>query len=219
MRAFLILTVSLSVLAGCNPPHYDLTKPIYFVAEKSFWDGCEEHSGGYMACMAEREHIFHLGLNQWFRHFDSATRPVGIMVYPEEMVPDDAENEVIKLRVGEDDNCHGKWVACYSWTIGSHPTIVFRDPKYEDVYKIAHEFGHAIGSLGHVTDRMSIMSPTGNTFVTPLDMTEMCAVNGTCPPFDAVWCKGSHLYDEGWCPPGSTETSPDEAWARLNPDK
>ena len=205
MRTWLMaILIVLSILAGCNPPHYDLREPIYLVPEESFWQGCEDDPDGYMACHAERQYIVYAGIYQWFRHFDWDTRPVAIIIFPEENVPDDAVNEVIKLRIGGDTNCKGGWAACYDWSIGQHPRITFRDPKYEDVPKMAHEFGHAIGSLGHVEGRLSIMTSPIAFYVTADDVAEMCAANGTCPPHDEVWCEGS-FYDVCRCPSFSPE--------------
>ena len=209
MRAILILVATLSFF-GCERPFFDLREPIYLVAEESFWSGCEKDERGYMACQAERMDIVFRGVKMWFRNFDEATRPIALIIYPEENAPEDAVNEAIHLRISGDSDCDDDWVACYEWGPFKSPTITFRDPKYEDVPKVAHEFGHAIWLDGHVTGRLSNMDKYALFYVVPLDVTEMCAANGTCPAHDEVWCEGS-FYDQWRCP----SSSPEEGVAML----
>lgn len=203
MRAILI-SVVLFALAGCNPPHFDLSEPIYLVPEKSFWNGCEDDPAGWLTCHDNRMDSVYNGVNDWFKHFAEPTRPKVIIVYPEENVPDDAVNEPIKLRIGGDRNCDGDWSACYSWTIGHHPAIVFRKAEYIQSSFTAHEFGHAIWRINHVEGRRSIMTNPISFYTAPLDVSEMCAANGTCPLHEDTWCVGT-FDDLCRCPSDSPE--------------
>ena len=210
MRAFLVAVV-LSILAGCAPPHYDLSEPIYLVPEESFWQGCNEDPDGYMACMAERQAVVYHGLDMWLQHFDEATRPLVIMVWPEESVPDGAKNEPIKLAVSAHSHCKGdNWVGCYDWYEGPHPKIIFRRPDNITSFILAHEFGHALGVIEHVKGRLSIMATPIDFYVNAEDVVLMCATNGTCPAHDEVWWEGS-FYDVCRCP----SSSPEDGVAKL----
>lgn len=203
MRAMLILVV-FSGLFGCERPHFDLRQPIYLVADDSLWDGCETDPAGYVACQQGREEMIYNGIGMWAEHFAEATRPKALLVYPEANVPADAVNEPIHIWRGDTSSCHGPWGACYQWGPMRKTGIVFHHPTDLTPAIVAHEFGHAIWMDGHIHDRLSVMDPAASFYVTPLDMSEMCAVNGTCPSHDDTWCEGT-FYDQYRCPSASPE--------------
>ena len=66
--------------AGCyDAPYFDLHQPIYLVTDSSFWAGCEEDAMGYEGCQARRTKWINKGVDQWFSHFDEATRPYAVV--------------------------------------------------------------------------------------------------------------------------------------------
>lgn len=214
MRAMLVLAL-LSGLFGCGRPHFDLRHPIYLVADDSFWNGCGDDPAGYTSCQQGRIETVYHGIGIWTKHFSEPTRPKVLLVYPAANVPADAVNEPIFLMIDEGSGCDGKkWVACYQWGPARTTSIVFRHQTGISPLIVAHEFGHAIWMGDHIHDRVSIMEPMITFYVTPLDVSEMCAVNGACPSHEDTWCEGT-FYDEWRCPSASPEEGEHKALCAL----
>ena len=198
----LLLTTALLVVGCADRTHFDLRQTIYFAPENSFLADCE----GRPDCSANRLNAVKQGIDQWFMHFDAASRPRAVIVDSGSEIPGDSSNRPIRLKISVNSSCdkYGNWAACYYWEQGEDSEITFRYSNYVNALTVAHEFGHAIWSDGHVLDRSSVMDPYTSFIVTPLDVIEMCTANGSCPPYDSVWCQGTFFY-ENLCPSDSPE--------------
>ena len=195
---------------GCyDAPYFDLHQPIYLVTDSSFWAGCEEDAMGYEGCQARRTKWINKGVDQWFSHFDEATRPYAVVSYSDDELPSNRVNETIYLYL-DPGFCgvkyNGKrYTACYSWGHGSSPKIVFDAPLHIAPIVMAHELGHVLGR-GHEDTQEGVYSVMSYEFkslyVLPVDIDLMCSMHGDCPPYKNIWCEGS-FYDPCRCPSAS----------------
>jgi len=212
MRAILILALSFATIGCLERPQVDLREPIYLVAEESFWDECEECPAGWMACHADRMAAVYNGIDEWFQYFPESARPVALVVWPEENVPDGAANALIRLKIKE-GGCKkpdGYHPACYRWSQDSlgrnrPPEIIFDHPGAIDPQMVAHEFGHALGRDDNDVPewQYSVMSYSHPSYVVPVDIDLVCALHPEvdCPPH--VWCVD--IDDLCRCPSDSFE--------------
>jgi len=212
MRAILILCLSFAAFGCLERPHLDLGEPVWFVADESFYLGCDNDPAGYMACYAVRNHLIHQGVNEWFEYFPEANRPVALILWPEENVPNGAANELIRLKIekGACDKPDDPHPACYRWSQDSRgrnrpPEIIFDHPDAINPSMVAHEFGHALGRDDNDVPewQYSVMSYTRPFYVAPVDIDLLCALHPEveCPPH--VWCVD--VDDLCRCPSDSVE--------------
>ena len=217
MRQFMLIATLVSGLSACaSPPQFDLTERFYMVTAPSFSAGCENDPAGYEVCYAGRIKMVRNGVNEWFKHFDEATRPQLFIVGSEDELPSDLANPVIHLKV-EHNGCwaDGKYhMACYHWEPGESPEIRF-DASADIMLDlvpflipslVAHEFGHALG-LEHndiPEGTNSVMSPSVQSYVLPTDIDLLCAIHAECPPHENVWCEGG-FFDPCRCPSSTFE--------------
>lgn len=172
----------------CMPNFINVRKPIYLVAESSFWSGCDNHPDGDSVCRALRVEQVLEGAREWFNYFDEADRPMVIFAYSTAEVPARTVNAPIYLKI-EKDYCGFTeekiaYPACYKNYFGSPPAIIFDLPE-EIAPHIAHEFGHALGRKHNdmPEEAFSIMSYIQQAFhVLPIDIKIMCQTHTECPP-------------------------------------
>ncbi len=189
----------------------NLRWPIYLVTDSSFWSGCESDLAGYEACRAFRIKQINDGVDDWFGHFDEATRPQVVIVYSKADLPSNPINDPIYLKI-KGGYCGMATsteiaAACYYNKFISPPVIVFDLPKNITSSTFAHEFGHALGREHEDVpkDNYSIMSYTHDSgHIIPIDIKIMCKMHSECPPHEDTWCQGSFL-DKCRCPSASFE--------------
>ena len=184
MRSFLIAVALIGICGCASRPYTNLRRPIYMVADQSFWFGCDEEPRGYDACRAFRVKQIYDGVEQWFGYLDSTVRPFVAVVYSEEQVPPSTEKSVIYLRI-ELGFCGDRSAACYAWSTdsaSSGPEIVFESAREITANLAAHEFGHALGRDDNDVPNgvHSIMSYTLISPVTPLDFEMVCSKHPEC---------------------------------------
>lgn len=186
----------------------DLSKPVYFVTDNSLWSGCKDDPAGYEACCAFRVKQINNGLNDWFDHFDEATRPKAIIVFSATELPDNTENNPIYIKI-KPGYCGmatstEKAVACYSYRSSA---MIFDSAGEVTSSTTAHEFGHGLGRGHKDTPKniYSVMSYTDKTnSVVPIDIKILCKMHPECPPHEDTWCKGG-FWDNDRCPSDSYE--------------
>lgn len=201
MSAFsAVFALATAACSGCAPPDFDLTQPIYLIIEGSFYQGCEPGT----SCPDERDLMLQRGAKMWFDHYDEGSRPRVVLVKQGESVPHDAKNEAIRIQADfAAEPCEARWY----WGSGNS-RIRFTCQSVIEPHFVAHELGHALGMLEHVTGRKSIMAkPNAEavwSMVTPYDLQEMCGHHPelSCPA--AVWCEGT-FYDRCRCPSATPE--------------
>ena len=189
MRAFLIATAVIG-LGGCEavPPYMDLREPIYMVTDSSFWIGCEDDGAGYEACRTLRVQQVENGVNEWFKHFDEATRPQVVIVYSKADLPSNRGNDPIYIKI-KPGYCPvatstPNAAACYSY---QSSTMIFDSSENITPRTSAHEFGHALGRGDNdVPENVySVMSSTHDSEqVVPIDIKIMCKMHPECPPHE-----------------------------------
>lgn len=187
MRA-LFITITFVVLCSCAPKasYYDLRHPVYVMAYKSFWLGCEDDSGSAKACREYRVEQVYAGFNQWFNYFDKANRPRAVFVFSAKQLPAHLVNKVIYLGISEKICRDELAAACYFgkswWYWPLKDRIMLKNSTSIQSIIIAHEVGHAFGrddnDVPEGTD--SVMSYKRLTHVTPLDFKMMCKKHREC---------------------------------------
>lgn len=197
MRSFIIVAV-LTLIDGCGrvphsdlhpsivrtTPYLDLRHPIYMLAGKSLWLGCEKDAIGYEPCRAFRLKQINEGVDQWLDYFDKADRPRAAIIFSEDELPSNLENRVILLGIDPGGEC-GKhklgegYIACYRHRI---PEIVFHSSSHITPRIMAHEFGHALGRDDNDVPEGtgSVMSYNKPTKVLPIDIEMMCRLHSEC---------------------------------------
>lgn len=184
MRSFLIV---IALLIGCSSsklPSFNLRYPIYMLADKSFWSGCEKDPTGNEVCQGLRIQEINSGIEQWYGQLDKTLYPPPIIVYSKEKVPAGQVNDLVVLRI-EPGFCGVGKAACFAYrsaSSSSSPEIVFDDPRWITANIMAHEFGHVLGRDDNDLPAVigSIMSYTTRTDVTPLDVKMVCDLHPEC---------------------------------------
>jgi hypothetical protein len=184
MRSFLIVIV---FLLGCNSsksPHFNLRHPIYMLADKSLWSGCDQDPAGYEVCHGLRVQEINSGIEQWYGWLDSDFYPPPIIVYSKEKVPVGQVNDLVVLRL-ERGFCGVGKAACFAYrsaSSSSSPEIVFENPSWITSNIMAHECGHVLGRDDNDLPAAigSVMSYDARTDVTPLDVKMVCDLHPEC---------------------------------------
>ncbi|TSC83935.1 MAG: hypothetical protein G01um101413_738 [Parcubacteria group bacterium Gr01-1014_13] len=198
MRSFLI-AIGLFLVCGCSSTQHpdlrpsvfrtsalylDLRHPVYMLADKSLWLGCDKDPAGDDICRALRVKQINEGVQQWFDYFDKADRPEVAIFFSEEELPSNPKNRVIHLGIDPGGECGkeklgGSYVACYRHKI---PEIVFDGSSRITPRIMAHEFGHALGRDDNDVPEGtgSVMSYKTPTNVLPLDIEIMCRLHFEC---------------------------------------
>ena len=193
-----------------DPRYISLQKPIYLVADPSFWTVCAKHPALAKTCRSVVTQIVRDGINSWLKHFNADKRPELVIVDSSKDVPALA-NTPIHLRIIK-NGCvleDGAHPACYRTDMDVLQAIVFSEPNSISTRLVTHEFGHALGRIYTHNDmpkgKYSVMSynlPSG--YVLPLDIQIMCATHTECPPHEDTWCEGG-FFDKCRCPSTSYE--------------
>lgn len=189
-RSFLIILAILGICSCASGPYFNLRHPVYMVAEKSFWSGCEADPVGKEVCRESRILQVKNGMKQWLDPFDEAFRPQVFVLYSKDTLPWYTVNEVIYLKIevgncGKDANGKKKAGACYGWDYPLSPLyIVFESSSHITSQVVAHEFGHALGRDDNDIPEGtgSVMSYKMPTKVLPRDIEMMCRLHPECPP-------------------------------------
>ncbi len=211
ISALLVIFLSSLDYTGIGPNFtIDLRKPTYFLVDKSFWYQCENDPDGYEACRTYRIRQINDGFNDWFDHFDVATRPKAVIVFSQDDLPESPTYNLIHLKI-EEGHCGMATpteiaVACH---YKKTHTIVFNLPKHVTSPIFAHELGHALQrNRTHddmPKDTYSIMSYTLEpNHVLPIDIKILCKMHPECPPHEDTWCWGG-FWDKDRCPSVSYE--------------
>lgn len=189
MRYFCL--IFLAAICGCRSsasyPYMNLRHPIYMVAEKSFWSGCDKDPIGEEECRKLRVAQIYAGVNDWFRYFDKTTRPRVIIASKKEL-PSRSVNQVIYLKIkkGLCNDKDGQHDACYHIGHRARPEMVFDDSSHIYPSMVAHEFGHILGRNHDDFPQSvpSIMLPfvLHSSQVLPEDIEFVCKLHSECPP-------------------------------------
>lgn len=171
------------------PSYINLRHPIYLVIDESFWSSCEDDPAGYAACRINRIEQINNGADDWFKHFDEATRPQVVIVYSKADLPSNPTNNPIylKIKMGFCGMATKTQIAaaCYTDMFLSPPAIVFNLPENIISSHFAHELGHALGR-GHTDTSENVYSVMSYTLrsdhVVPTDIKILCETHPECPP-------------------------------------